>query len=250
MPLSNIFLYLAASHGRKVSSDTNRDPEIGLEILPEDTLDEQPSDDRNDIDNDEEALNEEEADNVDEHPTEDHLDPSNPPFFRRLQSSGTAFTWTFSRTSTVVDKPKWFQKVKNFIFPPREDIDSFIPNYRHTPIISGLLVPFSILLEIPGLTEHWYIRTDNNQIVESRANPVLLDVGLGISLACAVIANMCLITRFLEKRVKTMTILCAGFLTIHGTPYFVVMGGFLFMDNDRPYKHRGRDHFRCPASFQ
>ena len=28
------------------------------------------------------------------------------------------------------------------------------PKFRWTPILSGLIVPFSILLEIPGLTEH------------------------------------------------------------------------------------------------
>jgi hypothetical protein len=120
-----------------------------------------------------------------------------------------------------MDQPTWFQKAKYFVFPPKEDIESFTPNYRYIPIISGLLVPFSILLEIPGLTQHWYVRTENNQVIEQRANPVILDVGVGISLACAVIANLCLITRFLERRVKTMTILCAAFLTFHGTSYSI-----------------------------
>jgi hypothetical protein len=79
-------------------------------------------------------------------------------------------------------------------------------------------------LEVPGLTDHWYIRTEHNQTIEFRPNPSLLNVGLGISLACAVLANMCLITRFLEKRVKTMTILCTIFLTVHGTHHAISRG--------------------------
>jgi hypothetical protein len=80
------------------------------------------------------------------------------------------------------------------------------------------------------LTEHWYIRTEYNQIIERRLNPAILDIGLGISFACAVVANICLITRFLEKRVKTMTILCATFLTIHGTPYSIAVNCVQFVD--------------------
>ena len=33
--------------------------------------------------------------------------------------------------------------------------DEFIPNYRWLPILSGIAIPFSILLQIPGLTERW-----------------------------------------------------------------------------------------------
>jgi potassium channel subfamily K, other eukaryote len=216
MVLRGIFLYLAASQGR--SDTNNRDPEIGLEIRPEDTLEEAPFDDSKDIDNDK---NEGAGYNT----TGDPLDSNNP----RGLSSATGFT-AFSKSFTLVEPPTWLQKVKYFVFPPKEDIESFIPNYRYIPIISGLLIPFAILLEIPGLTEHWYIRTENNQIIERRLNPVILDVGLGISFACAVIANICLITRFLEKRVKTMTILCATFLTIHGTPSSVHAGRVSFMD--------------------
>lgn len=84
------------------------------------------------------------------------------------------------------------------------------------PIISGVLMPFAILLEIPGITEHWYIRTDGVNIVETRSNSVLLDVGLALSMMCAVAANVAILTRFLERRVKAMTILAALFLTIHG----------------------------------
>ncbi|KAF9236056.1 hypothetical protein BU15DRAFT_89330 [Melanogaster broomeanus] len=114
--------------------------------------------------------------------------------------------------------PSRFSHILAFVFPSLsvdEDIASYVPNYRYAPIISGIVIPFSILLEIPGLTDRWYIRTDGATIVETRPNPVVLGIGLGFSMACALLANACLIMRFLEKRVKTMTILCTVFLSIH-----------------------------------
>ncbi|KAJ3996122.1 hypothetical protein F5050DRAFT_1761769 [Lentinula boryana] len=114
--------------------------------------------------------------------------------------------------------PAWWIKLKAFLYPPdlqNESGSSSIPNYRYTPIFSAVIIPFSILLEIPGLTGNWYIRTINNQTVEKRPNPILLDVALGISMGCALVANVALIVRFLEKNVKLMTILCVTFLTLH-----------------------------------
>ena len=37
----------------------------------------------------------------------------------------------------------------------RHTEDEFIPNYRWLPILSGITIPFIILLQIPGLTERW-----------------------------------------------------------------------------------------------
>ncbi|KAK8847583.1 hypothetical protein IAR55_005442 [Kwoniella newhampshirensis] len=99
--------------------------------------------------------------------------------------------------------------------PDPSDPDYVPPKYRWTPILSGLLQPFSILLEIPGLTEHWYVRTINNVPVVYQSNPVLLDVGLAISMACGIIANIALISRFLERRVFSSTIITIVGLTIH-----------------------------------
>jgi len=186
MALKGIFLYIAASYGRVTSNTNNRHPEIGrLEIVPEDTL--EPCDYRNDLDDDDDALNED----IDDADDDDPLD-LNPRTFPRFSSIQTAVT-SFSRIFHVfVDQPTWFQKFKYFVFSSKEDIESFIPNYRYIPILSGFLIPFCILLEIPGLTQHWYVRTENNQVIEQRANPVILDVGVGISLACAVIAQFVL----------------------------------------------------------
>ncbi|EIW71024.1 hypothetical protein M231_07533 [Tremella mesenterica] len=96
-----------------------------------------------------------------------------------------------------------------------EDPDYVPPKYRWTPILSGLLQPFSILLEIPGLTEHWYVRTVDDHPVVYQSNPVILDVGLAISMACGVVANVALISRFLERRVYTSTVVTIVGLTLH-----------------------------------
>ena|SRR6266850_117945 len=123
---------------------------------------------------------------------------------------------TFSRPSL----PSWLFKVKEVLFGPLQDREEFfkLPTYRRAAIISGNLIPFSILLEVPGLTENWYVRTDDHQIVESRKNPPWVIASLSISLALAVLANIALVYRFLERRPKRSTIVSIIALTIHGNP--------------------------------
>lgn len=136
---------------------------------------------------------------------------------RPPQSLSVKFTRT-NTTDTTLSTASAFSRAREFFFP-REDpalLDRFVPNYRLTPIISGVVIPFSILLEIPGLTERWYIRTENHKTVETKPNPPILDIGMAFSISCALIANVCLVLRFLEKRVRTTTLLCIVFLTIHG----------------------------------
>lgn len=106
---------------------------------------------------------------------------------------------------------------KDFILQRETNADSeHQASYRWLPIFSGIVIPFSILLEIPGLTEHWYIATENNQTIESRKNSALLDAGMGISMACALIANIAIVFRFLERKVRTSTLIAIATLTIHG----------------------------------
>ena len=96
--------------------------------------------------------------------------------------------------------------------------------YRFLPIISGILIPFSILLSIPSLTDRWYIRTDaNNMTIESRPNSFLLNLGMGFSMACSVLANICVIMRFAERKVLRMTWLCILFLTLHGESQHIIV---------------------------
>lgn len=135
-----------------------------------------------------------------------------------------------------------FARVKTFVFPPSSDDLSYVPNYRTTPLLTGIVIPFSILLEIPGLTGHWYIRTENYNTIQTRSNPVLLDIGLAFSMTCAVLANICIILRFLEKRVMTMTVLCIVFLSIHDIINIVALTIF-------GVTHRFDDGFTYGESF-
>jgi hypothetical protein len=221
MFLKGLLLYVAASRSTNASRNPSAasDPEKGSETVVSDDLDRTPG-----------LANGRNGEVLDGAPYDRNgaVYPTNPTIprrFRRL-SSATVLT-SFSNPLTLVKPPSWLHKFKVFIFPPKEDINSFIPNYRITPIISGIVIPFSILLELPGVTEHWYIRTEYNKTIESRPNTEILNVGLGVSVACAVIANICLIMRFMEKRVKTMTILCTTFLTIHGTHSYISQTGFV-----------------------
>lgn len=167
-------------------------------------------------------------------PPEEDDDPLSPRSGRRLRRLSSATQSTFFSNpvnhhaihKSEMSNASWRSKLKSYIFPSDEnvdDIEDFVPNYRWTPIFSGILIPFSILLDIPGLTERWYIKTVDNTITDTKPNPVILDVGMALSLSCAVIANICLICRFLEKRVKTFTLLCILFLTAHGRPFVLIV---------------------------
>lgn len=132
----------------------------------------------------------------------------------RQSPTGTAST----SPSETGSKGPWYQRLKHTLaFDSfKNNVKDTAPNYRYTPILSGVIIPFSILLGIPGLTEHWYVRTEANKTVETRPNSALLHAALVLSLTCAIIANICLIVRFLEREVKLMTWLCIGLLIIHG----------------------------------
>lgn len=96
-----------------------------------------------------------------------------------------------------------------------QDINSS-RSYRILPIFSGIMIPFSIMLLIPSLTSHWYIRTGaDNVVVEVRPNPLLLQLAMGVSMGCGIIASACLVARFAERNVKLMTHLCIFFLSLH-----------------------------------
>ncbi|KAJ6469379.1 hypothetical protein C8R45DRAFT_1078707 [Mycena sanguinolenta] len=182
--------------------------------------------DSNDITNDMEVERDE--------PTEDPLP----------QERKGSYSSSFTLIRRDEKKPSWYRRLQDFISPQttQEDLEAYVPNYRYTPILSGIVIPFSILLEIPGLTEHWYIRTVDNKIVENRPNPLILNIGLGFSMACALAANICLVARFLEKKVKVMTIGCCIFLTIHDVINVIAVTTF-------GVEHRFDDGFTYGQSF-
>ncbi|CCM01199.1 uncharacterized protein FIBRA_03247 [Fibroporia radiculosa] len=70
-----------------------------------------------------------------------------------LSGSSITRTWTGSFSSHP-----WLTRAKTLLFPRThpEELERYVPTYRYSPIISGILIPFSILLEVPGLTEYCY----------------------------------------------------------------------------------------------
>ena len=155
---------------------------------------------------------------IDEHYAGRDNDGDETSFRPRLRRRLSSFSRFSTISSTPSAPPAWYLKAKAILNPKttHHDIESCIPHYRHTPIISGIVIPFAILLEIPGLTEHWYIRTSQNNTVETKKNPAILNVALGLSITCALVANISLVFRFLEKKVKVSTVICVVFLTFHG----------------------------------
>ncbi|KAF9003303.1 hypothetical protein BDQ17DRAFT_1409139 [Cyathus striatus] len=133
----------------------------------------------------------------------------------------------------------FLQRIKSTVYP-RLPFTS--PNYRVLPIISGIFIPFSVLLAIPGLTGHWYIRTEDNKTVEIRPNPRSLDIAMGFSMASAAIATTALLVRFSERKVKLMTLICVFFLTIHDIINIVTVVSFGVI-------HRFDDGFTYGQSF-
>ncbi|KAF8520938.1 hypothetical protein BU17DRAFT_46135 [Hysterangium stoloniferum] len=138
----------------------------------------------------------------------------------RFRSFPSTSTWS-SELSTNVNsqRPKAravLRRFWDFILQNDHIVpEDFIPNYRWLPILSAVTIPFSILLQIPGCTEHWYVRTLDNETVQSRPNPPILLAANVFAMMVALIANLCLIVRFLEKRVKQMTIIAICLLGLH-----------------------------------
>ncbi|KAG8923479.1 hypothetical protein FRC01_012708 [Tulasnella sp. 417] len=166
---------------------------------------------------------------------------------KRSDTRGSTSTWSWvpqPRTPGPIRKA--LKKTKDFIFQTDpagdKEANEFIPNYRYMPILSGVLSPFAILLEIPGFTEHWYIRTENHQVVEVRENPPIVMIAMGFSMACGLIANIALIARFLERRVKLNTWLAMIVLVIHDIINIIVVTVFGII-------HRFDDGFTYGEAF-
>ncbi|KIJ29275.1 hypothetical protein M422DRAFT_71237 [Sphaerobolus stellatus SS14] len=139
----------------------------------------------------------------------------------RFRSFPSNSTWSSELDYKSSRKCNPFRNIWNFILqhnPGGIDTktpEEFIPNYRWLPILSGVTMPVSLLLQIPGCTERWYVRTLDNQTVQSKPNPSILLAANILAMVAALIANMSLIWRFLERRVKQMTIISLCFLFIH-----------------------------------
>lgn len=77
---------------------------------------------------------------------------------------------------------------------------------RHAPEVAGILIPFVCLLSIPTLTEDWLTYTDTEGHQQTAPKERWLIISLSISLALAILANICLAIRFFEHRVYLSTL--------------------------------------------
>ena len=144
---------------------------------------------------------------------DDEPDEHEPPTPERRVTFDAPSGASTPSSEKVSDEPGLLARLKAAIFPAQGEEK----HHRILPVISGLVIPFCILLEIPGLTDRWYIRTDQNVVVESRPDPTSIRVMLAISMFSAVVANVSLICRFLEKGpVLATTLTTIASLTIHG----------------------------------
>ena len=213
---SIILASLLVPHRQGSGSVDLEDPEkAGREVEPAaaDDPNEQSSDPapNDDITGDDESIQGSDSHDADE---DEPGDSPSPP--GRRVTFGITPSGESSPPGTTPEKPKMLARLKAFLLHSHED-DEHHSNHRILPVISGLVIPFSILLEIPGLTDSWIIRTNQNAVVQSLPNPSSLEVLLAISMFFAVVANVSLLCRFLEKGpVLATTLLTIASLTIHG----------------------------------
>lgn len=87
---------------------------------------------------------------------------------------------------------------------------------------------FTVLIRLTlRLTQRWYVREDAlGNVVETQANPAILNVGLAISLVLAVGANVALIFRFTEKKPRLATLISIACLLVHDVINIVTVAIF------------------------
>ena len=222
MGLFSVFLAsLLVPHRAGGDSGDPEDPEKappGVEFAEDDYDDEGEQRPRGPGTNGHVEADDDESIHDSDHPDDGEDEPGETPRPERRVIFGSPSGASTPPSETDDVKPGLFTWLKTFLFPPRDE-DKPLPasNHRVLPIISGLIIPFSILLEISGLTDNWYIRTDGNVTVETKPNPTILDVGLCFSMFFALVANVSLICRFLDKgQVLVTTLISVTSLTVHG----------------------------------
>ena len=121
--------------------------------------------------------------------------------------------------------------------------------YRILPIIAGILIPLSVLLSIPSLTSRWHVQTDGNVTLEARPRSLRHIVAMSLSLACGVLANICLVLRFAERSIKKMTLICIFLLTTNGSCLPSRLSFLLTDINHRTYKYNCAHCLRDDSSL-
>lgn len=87
------------------------------------------------------------------------------------------------------------------------DTDELDANYRIMPLAIGCIIPASILINVPSLTSEWVGRPEYNPATETWGPPIEVPIphwmsGMVIAaLVMAIICNLCVLSRFLERHI-------------------------------------------------
>ncbi|KAF9197953.1 hypothetical protein BGZ49_001374 [Haplosporangium sp. Z 27] len=86
------------------------------------------------------------------------------------------------------------------------DIDELESAYRILPLIFGCIIPVSILINVPSLTSPWVAQQQYNPQTETWSQveisiPHWIEAMVIVALTMAVICNVCVLSRFLERNI-------------------------------------------------
>ncbi|PWN47971.1 voltage-gated potassium channel, partial [Violaceomyces palustris] len=157
-------------------------------------------------------------------PDQDEHGKGNLTWTRRLRFRARPVNITASSPSPT----RFVSQTQRFDANKSDSPDFSFLSYRRTPIFSGVIAPFSIMLEVPGFTSPWYVKSGSEYEPASyRQNTRILNIGLGFSMAAAILANVAIICRFTElvkPRVSTaVAIFCFG---VHDVIIIVILAVF------------------------
>ncbi|CAO3573333.1 unnamed protein product [Mortierella alpina] len=85
------------------------------------------------------------------------------------------------------------------------DLSSLENDYRVLPLLIGCIIPVSILINVPSITTEWVGKHSYNETLQDwnetvpESNPVWLNSIVIVALVMAVICNICVLFRFLER---------------------------------------------------
>jgi len=95
-------------------------------------------------------------------------------------------------------------------------------NYRHLPLIAGLLIAFSLFLNFFATTNStWLLKT--YPPIDEYQNNLLMQALLWVTLFIAIANNVCLFMRLFEKSIVRATKLCILLCLIQGTMLVVIV---------------------------
>ncbi|KAJ9086494.1 Potassium channel [Entomophthora muscae] len=102
---------------------------------------------------------------------------------------------------------------------------------RYLPMLVGAISPISIIMSLPPLTGSW-ITFDGKERKNNKG--LELTVLVSVAVLFALVANLCLLFRFMERRIVLNTFLSVVGYTLHAAFMFVPIGYFYFTENKHP----------------